>query len=1171
MHESGSTIAERSSAVAKPRTKAKRDVTLLSGTAALELLIMIPLAAFSAIERAEASCTPLAPVNNTTVDCTLATSNQNAGPGGNNGYGTNTETGLTINVHSGASVTGTVAGIDILKGTINNSGTVSGDFAIFLATGGTVNNNLNGSLSVIQSTLPGGIGIASSGNLTSLTVSNGAGTILATGQDGIAIQSSFAPTTINNGTGIITGALNAISVLGNGNLTLTGNDGLISAAGGTVTANRVAISAGNADITNGTGTIGSSAPGSTAIFATGVATVDNGKSSSGLISGSAFGIQANTVNVTANIGTIEASGAAGHAIDAAGNANITNGINGTVQALSTNGVAISAGGTATVINLAGGRITGDAAAIDADVLNATGNINVTGNDGTISGGTAIHVAGSGTASVTNGTGTIQATGPSGIAISALTGTATVSNGTGTIAGNLFGIDAATVTVTGNKGTISAAAASGTAIGADTLDVTNNAGGTITATGVGGIAIDSSGAAKVNNLSGGIIAGAATGVHATALDVINNSGGTISGGIFGIQGGGSVINAGTIAGGTASVQFTGAGTNTLILQTGSVLSGNAVGSTATGGTNNLILQGHGTASNGFLNFNTLDVQASGSWLWNTNATIGATNVSSGTLVVDGELTSPVMVNSVGTLAGNGTVTGNVSVASGATIAPGSAVPFSTLNVNGNVNFAAGSSYRVAVNPTGQNDKLAATGIGTLTGATVNVLAQNAVFPPATQYTILTAAGGLGGTTFSGVTSNLFFLTPSLSYDANDVFLTLKFNNNAFHDAAQTPNQAAVGSALDASPKNSSLVTTLLNQSLAGARQAFEALSGEIFGTVHNTQAQEVQFGRSAVLGRLRQSSYEDIPGELGALGFGGPQQLAYASGDAYAAMPGKAPAQQGERLRDLTFWAQGLGGRGSAESDGNAAALTSRFGGFLSGVDARYGDMLRAGLMAGYVRSDLNVDARASGAGIDSAQLGAYAGGRVGALNVRGGVSYSFDSVDTSRTIAFPGFFEQTHAHSSGNVGQAFGEVGYGMAFNRVAVEPIAGLAYVHLHNGSFLESGGIAALSGSSVGENIGYSWAGLRVATAVPLANGTVLVPRGSLQWQHAFGDVTPTSALSFQGTGAGFSVAGLPIASNAALVEGGLDWRFSPQAKLGVSYQGELAAQAQTHTVKGAFTWNF
>ena len=68
-----------------------------------------------------------------------------------------------------------------------------------------------------------------------------------------------------------------------------------------------------------------------------------------------------------------------------------------------------------------------------------------------------------------------------------------------------------------------------------------------------------------------------------------------------------------------------------------------------------------------------------------------------------------------------------------------------------------------------------------------------------------------------------------------------------------------------------------------------------------------------------------------------------------------------------------------------------------------------------------------------------------------------------------------------------------------AVEPLAGLAYVHLRDGSFLESGGIAALSGSSAKDNIGYSWLGVRAASAVPLANGTVLVPRATLQWQHA------------------------------------------------------------------------
>ena len=153
----------------------------------------------------------------------------------------------------------------------------------------------------------------------------------------------------------------------------------------------------------------------------------------------------------------------------------------------------------------------------------------------------------------------------------------------------------------------------------------------------------------------------------------------------------------------------------------------------------------------------------------------------------------------------------------------------------------------------------------------------------------------------------------------------------------------------------------------------------------------------------------------------------------------------------------------------------------------------------------------------------------------------------------------------------FGEVGYGMTLGHVAVEPLAGLAYVHVHDGSFLESGGAAALSGASTHENIGYSFLGFRAATVLPLANGTALVPRASVQWQYAFGDVTPVAGLAFQGTGTGFSVAGVPIARNTALIETGFDWRFSQRAKLGAFYQGELAAHAESHAFKGAFSWNF
>jgi fibronectin-binding autotransporter adhesin len=92
-----------------------------------------------------------------------------------------------------------------------------------------------------------------------------------------------------------------------------------------------------------------------------------------------------------------------------------------------------------------------------------------------------------------------------------------------------------------------------------------------------------------------------------------------------------------------------------------------------------------------------------------------------------------------------------------------------------------------------------------------------------------------------------------------------------------------------------------------------------------------------------------------------------------------------------------------------------------------------------------------------------------------------------------------------------------------------------------------------------------------VPLFDGTVLTPRVSLFWQHAFGDINPVAALAFQGTGAGFSTAGVPIAREAALIEGGIDWRFSPTMKIAFDYQGEFAARAHTHMLKGTFSWNY
>jgi uncharacterized protein with beta-barrel porin domain len=124
-----------------------------------------------------------------------------------------------------------------------------------------------------------------------------------------------------------------------------------------------------------------------------------------------------------------------------------------------------------------------------------------------------------------------------------------------------------------------------------------------------------------------------------------------------------------------------------------------------------------------------------------------------------------------------------------------------------------------------------------------------------------------------------------------------NPFGFANAAQTLNQTTVATALDGGAVSNPLVTAILNQTAEGARQAFDALSGEIYGSVHSAQTTEAQFARSSMLGRMRQISYASVPGDTGALGFGGPQ-LAYASA-ADAGLPVKAAPGAYSAWRDLT--------------------------------------------------------------------------------------------------------------------------------------------------------------------------------------------------------------------------------------------------------------------------------
>ena len=350
---------------------------------------------------------------------------------------------------------------------------------------------------------------------------------------------------------------------------------------------------------------------------------------------------------------------------------------GIISSASGYGVFLAGAGSS-VTNNPGGSISGTGPAgfnfiSGVAITGASGTVT---NGGTISvsgGGYGVHLAGGGAVTnshiVTGGedgvliegaSGQINNTGAISASVddgAALFAGGTITNGaTGSIEG-LVGAHAAGVFVQGGSGNLqNDGIVKGNNFGVFLLaggSVTNGAGNasaSISAEGVGvsgtsfGVFVTGNSATVTNY--GTIDGGPSAGSEGAELDqggnVTNNSGGTISGTGFGVfiasnsASSATVTNAGAISGTMASVEFAGTGANTLTLQTGSTLTGDAKGSTASGATNALVLQGKGTANNNFDNFNTLDVQANAGWTLGGDSTFGATTVSSGKLVVAGDV-------------------------------------------------------------------------------------------------------------------------------------------------------------------------------------------------------------------------------------------------------------------------------------------------------------------------------------------------------------------------------------------------------------------------------------------------------------------------------------------------------------------------------------------------------
>jgi uncharacterized protein with beta-barrel porin domain len=728
-------------------------------------------------------------------------------------------------------------------------------------------------------------------------------------------------------------------------------------------------------------------------------------------------------------------------------------------------------------------------------------------------------------------------------------------------------------------------------------LTNQAGGGITGN-LNGVRLN--GGSTATNF-GSITGTTKFGVYLlNGSSLTNRAGGTISGAVYGVKSGngpGTVINAGTITGGINSIQFRGTGANMLTLQTGSVLNGTATGSTAGGATNALILQGIGTANNSFVNFNTLDKQASGLWALNSSPTIGATTVDGGTLAIGdaghagATLTSPVSVNSGGALAGFGAAIGNVSLANGGAVQGGVPGTIGTLNISGNLTFNSGGILSTTIPPSGASSLVNVTaGTAALAGGTVQVTAAS-FFTHTQTFTIFTATTISGAFSSASLVGTAFARNPRLSEDAHDVFLTVDSGSfAAVLPASASVNQVNVAKAIDAGLAGGGALPAgflaLGNLPVTNLPGALTQLSGETSTGTQQTTFQAMTQFLGVLLDPFIGGRGEASSPPSGATPFAeeNDSTSAYAADgkkrskrerDAYA-MFTKAPPASSFDAR-WSVWAAGFGG--SQTTDGNATLgsnnTSSRLGAVAVGADYRFSPDTIAGFALAGGGTNFSVTNGGTGRS-DLFQAGAFVRHDVGPAYITAALGYGWQDITTDRTVTVAGI-DRLHAEFNANTYSGRVEGGYRFVtpwIGGVGITPYVAGQFTTFDLPAYAESvlagSNAFALTYGSKSVTDTRSELGIRTDKSWAMQSA-ILTLRGRAAWAHDFNPDRNIAATFQSLPGASFVVGGAAQAHESALTTASAELKWQNGWSAAATFEGEFSNVTRSYAGKGVvrYTW--
>lgn len=244
----------------------------------------------------------------------------------------------------------------------------------------------------------------------------------------------------------------------------------------------------------------------------------------------------------------------------------------------------------------------------------------------------------------------------------------------------------------------------------------------------------------------------------------------------------------------------------------------------------------------------------------------------------------------------------------------------------------------------------------------------------------------------------------------------------------------------------------------------------------------------------------------------------------------------------------------------------------AGVSFRMTNNLAAGVLMDYSHTDAKTDSYGSKTKVDTYSPGVFATFFEKGFYVDGMFSYGFNNYDNTRQIPFLG----TAAQSSPDGQQYVANLNVGYDFHpdpHWTIGPTVGATYTHLDVDSFTESGaGPANLSVNSQSIDSVRSRLGGRVTYQI--RSGTVLFqPNVSAMWQHEFLDTASGITSQFNGFGsAPFTIQTATTGRDSALLGAGVTASLDSFSALFLNYLADVgSSDLFAQSVELGFRGNF